>query len=158
MSVVIRRACDSDTGFLSRSIGELQAMHAAAMPALFKSTAEPYLPQRLTDLLSNPASYLFVADVDGGPVGFTHLWIVTEPEGENNFANMKIFISYVYVQAENRYKGIGKALIGAAQGLALELGIPTLELNVMAFNVDARLFFEKSGFMLLREVLFQKVT
>jgi GNAT superfamily N-acetyltransferase len=71
---------------------------------------------------------------------------------------MKIFISYVYVQAENRYKGIGKALIGAAQGLALELGIPTLELNVMAFNVDARLFFEKSGFMLLREVLFQKVT
>jgi diamine N-acetyltransferase len=157
MSSVIRRACETDAGFLSRSIEDLQMMHASAMPLLFKPTAEPYLPEKLRDLLANPAAHLFVADIDGNPSGFVHLWVFTEPEGENNFANTKVFISYVYVHPASRGYGIGRALIKTAQALAQELNIPTLELNVMAFNTDARDFFQKCGFVLLREVLFQKM-
>lgn len=155
MSVAIRPARETDAAFLSQSIGELQLMHATAMPSLFKPIAEPYLLEKLQILLANPAAYLFVADVDGSPAGFTHLGLFTEPEGENNFANTKVFISYVYVHPERRNQGIGRALVDAARRRAQELGVRTLELNVMAFNTKARAFFQKCGFTPLREVLSQ---
>jgi GNAT superfamily N-acetyltransferase len=157
MSVAIRRARETDAEFLSRSLEDMQVMHATAMPSLFKATAEPYLPEKLRDLLVNPSAHLFVAVVCGSPAGFTHLWIFTEPEGENNFANTKVFISYVYVQPESRGLGVGRALIETARTLAQELNISTLERNVMAFNADARRFFQKCGFMPLREILFQQM-
>jgi ribosomal protein S18 acetylase RimI-like enzyme len=157
MSVVIRRACGTDALFLSQAIQELQELHSAAMPELFKPTIEPYTPEKLSDLLSNPMTHLFIADVAGQPVGFAHFWKFDEPEGENNFPNSKIFISYVYVQSERRRNGIGRALIVAAQNLAEELKASSIELNVMAFNASARDFFLKCGFRTLREILFQKV-
>ena len=153
MSVIVRRARETDATFLSDSMAVLQALHAVSLPTLFKPSAVPYLPEKLLGLLGNPASHLFIADVGGASAGFAHLWIVNEPEGENNFANKRIFISYVYTKEESRGKGVGKALLGAAQTLARELDILTLELNVMAFNVDARLFLKKCGFNLHREIL-----
>ena len=157
MAVVVRRARDTDSDFLSHAIGELQALHATAMPELFKPTAEPYLPERLSNLLSNPVAHIFVADVDDHAAGFAHFWISHEPEGENNFSNTKLFISYIYVKAEHRCEGVGRALIEEAQNLAKELDISSIELNVMAFNSSATDFFKKCGFISLREVLFRKV-
>lgn len=157
MALIVRRARDTDSDFLSHAIGELQALHATAMPELFKPTVEPYLPERLSSLLSNPAAHILVADVDDRAAGFAHFWIFHEPEGENNFSNTKLFISYVYVRAECRCKGVGRALVEEAQNLAKELDISSVELNVMAFNALAIDFFKKCGFISLREVLFRKV-
>jgi len=157
MAFIVRRARLTDSGFLSHAIGDLQAAHASVMPELFKPTAEPYLQERLLSLLSNPAAQIFVADADGHAAGFAHFWIVNEPEGENNFPNTKVFISYVYVRAECRCNGIGRALLEEAQHLAKELSISSVELNVMAFNSAAINFFKKCGFTSLREVLFRKV-
>jgi ribosomal protein S18 acetylase RimI-like enzyme len=89
---------------------------------------------------------LFLAEEDGRVVGFA----ICEREvgGSPTWEWPPDFLAIVdlVVLPEHRGKGIGDALIAAAEAEARELGVAALDLNMAATNDSARRFYERHGF------------
>lgn len=70
---------------------------------------------------------------------------------ENNYADKTTHIHKIYVLPELHKRGIGKRLLNEIEKRATGFGDQLLSLNVNRFN-NARYFYEKNGFEILREV------
>ncbi len=86
---------------------------------------------------------LFVAEEDGAIVGFLAGRLRSLPP---HFGGEQVgYVSEVFVDQNQRGKGIGKALLLAGTQWFRERGAKRLELNVVAHNDGAALFYEKMG-------------
>jgi ribosomal protein S18 acetylase RimI-like enzyme len=86
------------------------------------------------------ANNLVLTALDGDqPVG--SIWIIVKPaEGPRGWINS------LWVNAECRGKGYGKALMVAAEQVAAEHGLTTLGLNVFAHNTVAVKLYDELGY------------
>ena len=91
-----------------------------------------------------PGSALLVAeDSLGGPLGF--VWLKTE---RDYFVDMPVgHIIDIAVAKEGEGRGIGRALMAAAERWAEDAGYPWLTLNVFEGNDRARRLYEKLGYV-----------
>ena len=85
---------------------------------------------------------LLVAELDGRPAGFTFLepavdYFTGQPDGH---------IGMVAVAETVEGKGVGAALMRAAEDWARRNGYPRLHLNVFAGNDRARRIYERTGY------------
>ncbi len=96
-------------------------------------------------LLANlaPGSAIFAAiNADGNPLGFVTLrtdrdYFTGEPAGH---------VVDIVVAREAEGRGVGRALLAAAERWAKEAGYPWLTLNVFAGNERARRVYEQAGY------------
>lgn len=86
---------------------------------------------------------LFVARADGSPVGFMDARITVDP---SIFVERFGSVSNMYVRPAYRRRGIGSALMEAAQRWCADHGAPELRLNVVSPNRDAIDFYRAVGF------------
>jgi ribosomal protein S18 acetylase RimI-like enzyme len=78
---------------------------------------------------------------DGTPIG--RLWIgLTHPRGVAHCA----YLYDIEVVAEHRGRGLGRALLTAAERTARERGAHALELNVFGYNTTALNLYATSGY------------
>ncbi|MEV7395969.1 GNAT family N-acetyltransferase [Aeromicrobium sp. NPDC092404] len=85
---------------------------------------------------------LFVGVVDDDVVG--NLWLFTDPE-------LPVPSTYIYdieILESHRGKGLGRALLGAAEAWSAEHGSASVRLNVFAPNTTARALYESAGYQL----------
>ena len=85
---------------------------------------------------------LLVAELDGRPAGFTFL----EPAVDYFTGQADGHIGMVAVAETAEGKGVGAALMRAAEDWARQNGYPRLHLNVFAANDRARRIYERSGY------------
>jgi GNAT superfamily N-acetyltransferase len=95
----------------------------------------------LPDGMRSPGHDLFVATVDGEVVG--NLWLFTDP----SLPSRDTFIYDIEINGEHRGKGLGRALLEAAESWCATHGVTTLRLNVFAPNTTARALYESAGFV-----------
>lgn len=96
--------------------------------------------ETLPDGMQTPGHDLFVGVVDGEIVG--NLWLFTDPK----LPAPDTFIYDIEVVERHRGKGLGRALLTAAERWCAERGITTLRLNVFSFNKPAISLYESAGF------------
>ena len=85
---------------------------------------------------------LVAEDESGGPVGF--VWLKSE---RDYFSDLVAgHVVDVAVTREGEGRGVGRALLAAAERWAEEAGYPWLTLNVFAGNDRARRVYEKAGY------------
>lgn len=114
--------------------------------------AEKVMRRFLADLSSSSHSCLFVAELDGGVVGFLSGEL---REGSSAFSPKTwAAVEDVYVSSDYRSSGIGRALFEACQEWARERGANGISLQVAADNTRGRKFYEELGF---REVSIYQV-
>jgi len=88
------------------------------------------------------SAFLVAEDTLGHPVGF--VWLKTE---RDYFIDMPVgHVIDIAVTKDGEGRGIGRALLTAAERWAEEAGYPWLTLNVFEGNDRARRVYEKAGY------------
>src|SRR5207253_1095625 len=86
-----------------------------------------------------PGEELLVAELDGAVVGFVRLALRTRPWG------MAAEVAPLVVTGEARGRGVGRALLDAAERRAAAAGAAAIRLDVIEEN-PARGFYERLGY------------
>ena len=148
-----RPAVPDDAPAISALAAEVQAIHAAAHPGIFKpAVAETFPPEAIAERIV--AGHRFwVAVVDGGVVGYAYATVQAEPETAWRYATTVVTLDQMGVAARHRGHGAGSALVAAVRDMAAALGAPEVRLNVWAFNAGARAFYARCGFVAVQERL-----
>ena len=88
----------------------------------------------------HPHGALIVADVDGAVVG--RLSLARDPHPASaHVADLGLMVAAGY-----RRRGVGSALLTAAEGWARSAGVSKLELHVLPHNAPAIALYEKHGY------------
>jgi ribosomal protein S18 acetylase RimI-like enzyme len=157
MAILIRKAVVQDADVLGALNADVQAIHAAAMPWLFKPPGpDTFPPDAVKDLLAQPENLIFIAEVDGTAAGYAYAQIEERPETPFIRAHDIIYLHHISVRPAYRRHGVGSALIGAVRAAATDAGIALVALDVWTFNEDARTFFHRCGFALYNEQLWSR--
>ena len=157
MSILVRRASRADAETISRLNADVQAIHAAALPGWFKPASTGTLPpEAAAELIEDPDSLVFLAELDSEPAGYAYAEVIRRPEEPWREAYEMVYLHHISVRPACRRKGVGEALIGAWRVAAGELGITLLALDVWTFNEDARRFFRRHGFAAYNERLWNR--
>jgi ribosomal protein S18 acetylase RimI-like enzyme len=148
MAILIRKACEQDASVLSSLNADVQAIHATALPWLFKRPGpDTFPPAEVAALLARDENLLFIADCNGAAAGYAYAEIMRWPETSFNNANEIVYIHHISVSPPFRRRGVGAALIGAVRTAARDAGIARVGLDVWTFNAPARTFFRRRGFV-----------
>lgn len=157
MATVIRRASKHDAATLSALNADVQGVHAAAMPWLFKPPGPDTFPlAAAADILTGPENFVFIAEVDGMPAGYAYAEIIHRPETSFHYAHDLLYLHHITVRPDHRRRGLGGALIDAVQEAAERRCNGFVALDVWTFNEGARAFFRRSGFAPFSERLWNR--
>lgn len=151
--VTIRRARADDCAGVCRLFAELDALHRENLPWLVgPPPSESEAETRLAEMLASEDSAVFVADA-GGAVGAALGRLRKAPDFPAFVHPTWGVLESLVVDSAWRRRGVGKRLARAVETWAVERGAPWVEVNVYAFNDEARRFYESLGFLSLRTVL-----
>jgi GNAT superfamily N-acetyltransferase len=131
----------------------IRPMAAADTPLVADLTTQLGYPtsaedttNRLTALDGHPDEHAaLVADVDGQPVGWVHVALVTSFE-----SGMKATIGGLVVDEAYRSGGIGAELLAAAEAWAREHGARTMVVRSRVTRERAHRFYEREGYELVK--------
>ena len=152
MAIIIRRVVEQDAAILGALNADVQAVHAAALPWLFKPPGpDTFSPGEVKRLLAEPENLVFIAEVDGTAAGYAYAEIQERPETPFVHAYVMVYLHHLSVRPAHRRHGVGSALIGAVRTAAAEAGIALVALDVWTFNDAARAFFRRHGFAAYHE-------
>ena len=101
--------------------------------------------------METPGHDLFVGVVDGEVVG--NLWLFTDPK-------QPVQSTYIYdieITEAHRGRGLGRALLEAAESWCAEHGSQSVRLNVFAPNKTARALYESAGYELTSMHMMKRV-
>ena len=119
---------------------ELVKAFARLIPQLSSSNPAPSQAQ-LDEIVSSPATVLFVARVDGHIVGALTLALFRLPTG------LRAWIEDVVVDVDARGSGVGEALNRAALDEAKRRGAVTVDLTSRPSREDANRLYQRMGFV-----------
>ena len=150
----IRLATLQDAESIAALNAEVQHVHADALPHLFKPPSEETFPAALVhQLLADPHTSIFIASVNGAPVGYIYAQILRRAETSLRYAWDRLYIHHIAVYPAYQRHGVGQALIQAVVRVAQAHGIATMALDVWTFNTQARAFFAAQGFTVYQETM-----
>ena len=90
---------------------------------------------------------VFMAVLSGGAVGFVCCYAGHDDDMMLDEQSRPYgYVSDVFVASEHRGRGVGAALLDAAEAYLAGLGFHRVMLSVMAANADARAVYEKRGY------------
>jgi ribosomal protein S18 acetylase RimI-like enzyme len=98
---------------------------------------------------------VLVAEVDRALVGFVTVWARFRSAEPDDDPSEHGFVSDLVVTEAQRRRGIGRALLRAAEARAREAGAGALCLSVKAGNTAARSLYAAEGFV-VSEILLEK--
>lgn len=143
----IRQAISTDSLRLSSLCMDVQSLHAEHHPDIFKIPQnEDFAVSFFDELLSDPATHIFIAEKDGEALGCILCKLVERQENPFTFVMRYLLVDQISVRPEAQGQGVGAALIKQAETLAKELNVRRIQLDSWGFNTKAHAFFEKMGF------------
>lgn len=95
--------------------------------------------------LAEPDAFCLVARRDGALAGYT---LVTVNAAGPTWGPVDRFgyVETLSVMPQERGRGVGSALLAAAEDHLADLGVVMVELSMVARNEDARRFYEREGY------------
>jgi GNAT superfamily N-acetyltransferase len=130
----VRRADPHDAAEVARLLVDFNTEFDTPTP-----TAD-VLTQRLEHLLAGSSTAAFL--VGRPPMGFALLTARTNVW----HAGPVVLLDELYVAPNHRNRGLGSALLGAAEAWARSIGSPLLEIDIDGGDTDARRFYERHGY------------
>jgi ribosomal protein S18 acetylase RimI-like enzyme len=147
----IRKAVDSDIRVLVGLNRSVQDQHAAAFPERFQRDAPAELVERaFRASIQSPNSCWLVAEVDQ-PIAFLSAEFRDREANWCAVAQRVCYLAGIVVAPEFRRQGIARALVAELQREAAARGAAGIELDVWAFNDQAKRAFASLGFCTVME-------
>lgn len=146
----VRLANESDLERVNALRKQVNDLHVAAHPEVFKAGFPAELRDHIFTIWNDREQDIIVSERDGEIAGFAVLHHVVK--GETPFMKARDFleIEEICVDESQRRKGIASELLAFSKDYARERGFRRIELNMWEFNADALRFYEASGFRTYR--------
>lgn len=149
--IKIRKATISDVPDLVALNRDVQAAHANAFPERFRRDApDDVVAGAFRAMMDAAGFYWLLAETDQ-PVAFLSAEFRDREESWCLIAQRACYLAAIVVAPEFRRHGIGRMLVTELAREAVRRGVSGIELDVWAFNGDARAAFAKLGFRSLAE-------
>ena len=132
MSLQVRAAGPGDVGIIVRLIRELATTYNEESPITKRYVAE---------YLGNPGTHVLLADQDGQTIGL--LSYSVRPDLYH--AGPTALIEELVVQASERGRGVGSALLGKLFRDLARLGVVEVSVTTMPDNQRAKRFYQAHG-------------
>jgi GNAT superfamily N-acetyltransferase len=149
VTVSIRTARADDVPALAELRMANGRRHAGLDPAGHRVPEAAPVRRYFEDLLSGPAGasiVVLVAEVAGTVAGMTELVIRPGPPDHQILAPRLLAEVHTVVLEAYRGKGVGKALVAAAERCATERGVSRLIAPILAPNAEAIGLYSQAGF------------
>src|ERR1043166_2352854 len=147
----IRKATVSDAPVLVRLNQSVQAMHADAFPERFRrNTPDETVERAFGAMIRAPSSYWLVAEEDQ-PIAFLSAEFRERDESWCFVSHRVCYLAGIAVAPRFRRRGVARALLGELKREADARGVAFIELDVWAFNEQARHVFTSLGFRRVME-------
>ena len=147
MRATIREATVADTRAIDALFAEGDTFHTTGAPDSFRTPGVPARPSEFyAHAFATPHERIFVAEQDSVVVGFLHAVLRDMPSQAPFIPRPFAFVETTVVRESARGVGIGRALMGHAEGWAREQGVSTIELTVWDFSGSAIPFYEELGY------------
>ena len=150
MGVRVRLAARTDFQAACRLWAEADALHAAEISHLFRSTDRPARSRRAFVANLNDTDHaLFLAELEGAVVALVRVQVFERLESSDVpalVARMCARIEELVVAQAHQRRGIATRLMSAAHRRVLDRGITEIELNVFEFNEPALRLYSKLGY------------
>ena len=139
-----RKAKNSDIKRIIELLHQVNMVHHAIRPDLFKPQTTKYHEQELEGLLNDDSKPIFVYD-DGGVQGYAFCQI-SEVNDNQLLQDMKtLYIDDICVDENARGKHVGKELYEYVRDYARSIGCYHITLNVWEGNDAALSFYRNMG-------------
>jgi ribosomal protein S18 acetylase RimI-like enzyme len=149
---IIRRATVADAQELWILNRDVQDLHAAAVPTLFKAPGPQTFPSaHAAELLNIAANLVWLAYVADQAAGYAYAAERSRPETSSTHPFRTMYLHHLSVRPRYRRQGVGLTLLQAVRSEAAARGIHRLELDVWSFNDGAKRFFGRHGFEIFNE-------
>ena len=146
MNLQIRQAVQSDIPALQSLLLQVEAIHYAGRPDIFRDGGVKFTNEQLAQLLCDPTRPIFCAVNDGQVVGYVFC-IIAEIKNDPMLRDAKtLHLEDVCVDESCRDGGVGSRLMEYVKTYARENDFTRIDLDVWEFNDSAREFYEKHGF------------
>jgi ribosomal protein S18 acetylase RimI-like enzyme len=144
----IRAAVPADLAALEALFEEGDALHRERVPERFRAAERPARSSEyLLGLLGDATHAILVADDESkDALGFVHLALCDSPALPIFVPRRFVVVDTLVVAARARRRGIGRALMAAADTWARERGASELELTVYVANTEAEAFYRSLGY------------
>ncbi|HYP74960.1 MAG TPA: GNAT family N-acetyltransferase [Polyangiaceae bacterium] len=143
----VRPATIADYDQMCALLAEVDELHRVNLPWMFqKPAAEPRPSDFFERLLENDDSELLVADAGHGLVGVAMALLRQSPDFALFVTQSWCVLDNIAVAQAFRRRGVGSALIRAAERWARHRGANWIELGVYEFNEAARAFYQALGY------------
>jgi ribosomal protein S18 acetylase RimI-like enzyme len=146
VAVSVRLATRADIERLVDLNNEVQELHLAQLPHVFKPARREDLRAYFEQTLASPEARVLVACDGAHVVGYTLLVVRERPENPVAHALRSLYIEQIGVTETHQRHGHATALIEAARALARKEDLPRIELDTWGFNERAQAFFRSQGF------------
>jgi ribosomal protein S18 acetylase RimI-like enzyme len=144
----IRTARVGDIPAIVELFGPIDELHSAAAPYTFRgSSAVPRSAQRIEELIAGPGTTILVAAAGERVLGQVGVEIVTIAADRMPFVPRRYgLVNDLMVTADAQRRGIGSALMAAAERWSIGEGVDAVELTVWEFNQNALRLYERLGY------------
>lgn len=145
--IQVRRFQDADLAFLRTGISQLHEalrLHDPALPPA-GSIIDGYLEYLLAGVRDSDGTIL-IAEIDGVARGHLVLFGRVPPAEPDEPPEPHAVVADLYVEEALRGRGVGRALLRAAEAQARALGVRRMELKVLAENSAALAFYDALGY------------
>ncbi len=148
-SLRVRRGNASDAAFaLDLGLRTIGDSISDVRPAPLELVALSY--RKLVDYVFGQSHVLLVAEAAGERLGFL---IFMDQLPDEVTSEPQAFVAYMAVEPHARKRGVGRALLAAAETAASDAGLPAIALMVTENNADARSLYASAGFVTERRLL-----
>jgi ribosomal protein S18 acetylase RimI-like enzyme len=143
---MIRAAALEDLADLVEVNWQVQQMHLAARPAVYRDSSRDEIADRFRELLADAGQAILIDEVEGDLRGFVVIRRVDNPGNTYALPRVTAHVDMVGVRDDARRAGHGRALMAAAEAQARAWGADAVSLEVQWFNDDAVKFYQALGY------------
>ena len=146
----VRFAQESELGRVNELRRQVNDLHAAGRPDLFRPEFSRELQDFIRVIWDDPGKKILVAEQAGTVCGYAVLHLVHKPESPSKLERDYLDIDEFGVDEAFRRQGAATAMIDFIRAYAKEQGFRRIELNMWEFNRDALAFYAAVGFSTYR--------
>ena len=143
MTIDVRKAKPGDAEIVAELNADVQALHVAAVPWLFKD--ETMALDAVKRLLETPDNIVLIAKADAAPVGYLYAEHRRIPETPLTHPYEILHVHHISVRESHRRSGVGQALMDALRAAGKERDVERISADVWSFNDRAHRFFDSHG-------------
>ncbi len=141
----VRRANSGDIQGLMALLYQVDAVHHAIRPDLFKPDITKYNAEELAVIIKDDSKPIFVYDSDGRICGHAFCQ-VSEVRDHRLLQDIKtLYIDDICVDEQHRGQHIGQSLYEYVRNYAKSIGCNNITLNVWEGNKPAYAFYKSMG-------------